>query len=140
MKSKIMLYIGAIVIVLWGISHILPTRGVVESFGAISRESQLIITMEWVAEGLTLIFIGALALYMTLQPRADPPTAIVVYRALALMLLVMAVWTALTGARTSIIPIKICPLVKTSVAILFILGSLRSSSRVWAPAAHDQPA
>jgi hypothetical protein len=36
----------------------------------------------------------------------------------------MATWTAFTGARTSVIWIKICPLVKTVVAILFILGSL----------------
>lgn len=127
MKNKIMLYVGSIVILLWGVSHILPTSSVVESFGSITRDNQLIITMEWVAEGLTLCFLGALVLYVTL--RADPsnPVSVMVYRAAALMLLVMAVWTGLTGARTSVIPIKICPIVKTAVAILFILGSLRSS-------------
>jgi len=34
------------------------------------------------------------------------------------------VWTALTGARTSVVPIKICPFVKTIVAILFIVASI----------------
>jgi len=38
------------------------------------------------------------------------------------MLLVMAVLTALTGARTSAVPYRICPFIKTIVAILFILG------------------
>jgi hypothetical protein len=123
MKNRILLYIGSIVIFLWGVSHILPTPSVVEAFGSITRDNQLIITMEWVAEGLTLCFVGALVLYVTL--RADPsnPVSLMVYRATALMLLVMAVWTGLTGARTVVIPIKICPIVKSSVAILFIIAS-----------------
>jgi len=127
MKSKTLLYIGSIVIILWGISHIAPTKSVVEGFGAITEDNRLIITMEWVAEGLTLCFIGALVLYVTL--RADPanPVSIVVYRAAALMLLVMAVWTGVTGARTSVIPIKICPIVKSVVAILFVVASVLSS-------------
>lgn len=81
--------------------------------------------MEWVAEGLTLCFIGTLVLYVTLRADSANPVSIIVYRAAALMLLVMAVWTEVTGARTSIIPIKICPIVKSVVAILFILASLQ---------------
>ena len=129
MKNKVLLYIGSIVIFLWGVSHIIPTPGVVEGFGSITRDNQLIITMEWVAEGLTLCFIGALVFYVTL--RADPsnPVSVIVYRAAALMLLVMAVWTGLTGARTAVIPIKICPIVKTIVAVLFIMGSLLPSKK-----------
>jgi hypothetical protein len=41
-----------------------------------------------------------------------------------MMLLVMGGLTAMTGARTSNIPIKLCPVVKTIVAILFLLGSV----------------
>ena len=54
MKSKTLLYIGSFVIILWGASHIVPTKSVVEGFGAITEENRLIITMEWVAEGLAL--------------------------------------------------------------------------------------
>ena len=50
-----------------------------------------------------------------------------VYRAAAVMLLVMAVWTGVTGARTSIIPFKLCPIVKTAVAILFVWASVLAS-------------
>jgi hypothetical protein len=80
--------------------------------------------MEWVAEGLTLCFIGALVLTVTLRAEGSHPVSIVVYRAAATMLLVMAIWTGLTGARTCIIPIKICPIVKTAVALLFIWASV----------------
>jgi hypothetical protein len=80
--------------------------------------------MEWVAEGLTLCFIGALVLYVTLRAGAANPVSVMVYRASSVMLLIMALWTGVTGARTSIIPIKLCPIVKTAVAALFIWASV----------------
>ena len=51
------------------------------------------------------------------------PASVIVYRACAGMLIAMAVLTGLHGARTSIIPMKICPYVKTTAAILFLVGS-----------------
>jgi len=111
-------------IVVWGIAHIIPTKSVVSGFGAISEENKRIITMEWVAEGVTLCFIGLLVLLVTILAGSQSQAALIVYLASAIMLIVMAGWSLSTGARTSIIPIKICPLVKTVVAILFLLGSL----------------
>ena len=40
------------------------------------------------------------------------------------MLIAMAVLTALTGARTSVIPIKVCPIIKAVAAVLFLVGSI----------------
>lgn len=124
MLSNILLYVGSMLIVLWGIAHIVPTGPVVAGFGPISRDSKQIITMEWVSEGLSLCFIGLLVAAVTLWGGAPSAASLVVYRASALMLLVMAIWTASTGATTPIIPIKVCPFVKTAVAILFVLGSV----------------
>jgi len=107
---------------MWGIGHIIPTKSVVSGFGTISEDKKRIITMGWIAEGLTLCFIGLLVLFITIWGRSQNPIAINVYRASALMLIIMAVLTSLTGARTSVIWIKICPYVKTIVAVLFILG------------------
>ena len=58
----VLLYIGSTVILIWGIAHIVPTKSVVKGFGGISEDNIRIITMEWVAEGLTLCFIGLLVL------------------------------------------------------------------------------
>ena len=124
MISDIMLYIGSIVITLWGIAHIVPTKSVVTDFGPISEDNKRIITMEWIAEGLTLCFIGLLVLFITILDGSQNPVSLNVYRISAVMLIIMAGLTLLTGARTSIVPIKICPLVKTTVAILFFLGSV----------------
>ena len=120
----ILLYIGSALIFIWGIAHIIPTKSVVKGFGEISEDNTKIITMEWAAEGMTLCFIGLLVLLVTAIAGSQNPVSALVYRISAGMLVVMAIWTSLTGARTSVIPIKICPIVKTAVAILFIIGSL----------------
>jgi hypothetical protein len=122
--DAILLYIGAGVITIWGIAHIAPTKSVVSGFGEISQDNRRIITMEWIAEGLTLIFIGLLVLFVTIFASTQNQASNIVYWVSAVMLVVMAVLTASTGARTSIIPIKICPAVKIAVAILFVLGIL----------------
>jgi hypothetical protein len=122
--NDILLYIGSAVLIIWGIAHIIPTKNVVSGFGTISDDNKRIITMEWVAEGLALCFIGLLVLLVIVLGDSQDEVSLIVYRASAGMLIAMAIWTALTGARTPIIPIKICPFVKTIVAILFILGSL----------------
>ena len=113
---------GSIIILVWGIAHMVPTKSVVKGFGEISQDNRRILTMEWLAEGLTLVFLGVIVLLVTLLAGYEAEAANIVYLASAVMLLVMAVLTLSTGARTSIVPIKICPAVKTVVAILFILG------------------
>jgi len=124
MVGDVLLYIGSIVITLWGVAHIVPTRSVIIGFGPISNDNRQIITMEWIAEGLTLCFIGLLALFITILGESQDQVSDMVYRGSAAMLLVMALLTLLTGARTPIVPIKICPLVKTAVAVLFLVGSM----------------
>ena len=124
MVNEVLLYIGSGIIILWGIAHIIPTKSIVGGFGAISEDNKKIITMESIAEGLTLCFIGVLVLLVTLLAGSQSQAAFIVYLACAVMLLVMAILTLLTGARTSILPYKICPVVKTIVAVLFLLGSL----------------
>jgi hypothetical protein len=122
MINDILLYVGAAISTLWGIAHIVPTKSVVNGFGQISQDNKRIITMEWIAEGLTLCFIGLLVLFVTIWGEAPNRTSTIVYLASVSMLVVMAALTSVTGARTSIVPIKICPFVKVAVAILFFLG------------------
>jgi hypothetical protein len=62
-----MLYVGAGIITVWGIAHIIPVKSVVKGFGQISQDNRRIITMEWIAEGLTLCFIGVLVLLVTIM-------------------------------------------------------------------------
>lgn len=122
MTASVLLYLGSVVIILWGIAHIIPTKSVVTGFGSLSIDNSRIITMEWVAEGMTLMFIGLLVLAVTWIIGPISTAARLVFSAAAGMLFVMAVWSGFTGARTSILPMKACPFVKSVVGILFILA------------------
>ena len=122
--NETLLYIGAAIIILWGIAHLIPTRAIVNGFGDISADNRKIAAMELLAEGVTLIFLGVLPLLVTILGTPASDTAYIVYLACGVMLLVMAVITALTGARTPAIWYKICPVIKTIVAVLYILGAV----------------
>jgi hypothetical protein len=124
MLNQIFLYVGSGVIFLWGVGHIIPTRSVVKDFGEISKDNRLIITMEWIAEGITLCFIGVLVALVTIFGGLENHVTHIVVRASAVMLIVLAFVSSATGARTSIAPMKLCPRIKSGVALLFILGAV----------------
>jgi len=121
--NSVLLYIGSGIIIFWGLAHIVPTWSVIKGFGEISPHNRRIITMEWLAEGLTLMFIGVLVVLITFY--YDPTNVIsqLAYRVCAGMLVLLAILTLLTGFRTKIIPMKLCPAVKILAATFLILGS-----------------
>jgi len=124
MTAELLLYTGSAIIFAWGIAHIAPVASVVAGFEPLTRDNRLVLTMEWVAEGLALSFIGVLTFLTTVVVGPDAAGAALVYRASAGMLLVFAVWTAVMGGRTAAVPFKICPVVKTVVAVMLVAGSL----------------
>ena len=73
MAGQILLYIGSALTVIWGIAHLFPTRSVVQDFGDISTDNKRIITMEWIIEGIFLIFIGVLVCAVTI---VDPTSVV----------------------------------------------------------------
>ena len=123
MLNSILLYIGSGIIFVWGIAHIIPTKSIVTAFGKITDDNRRILLMSWIAEGLTLCFIGVLIFLITYLVGAQNIASGIVYRVSYIMLAVMAALTANTGARTAIVPMKLCPWVKLTVAILFLLGT-----------------
>jgi len=122
MANEILVYIGSSIIMLWGITHIIPTRQIVKGFGEISEDNKKVLTMEVIAEGLALVFLGVLPLIVTALGDSQSLTAKIVYVADGVILLAMALLTLATGARTPTIWYKVCPVVKTAAAILFIFG------------------
>lgn len=118
------LYSGAVIVALWGIAHIvIPTRAMIDSFGPISQDNKRILLMEWLMEGVLLIFIGVLVVSVTLLAPATS-AAVVVYRVCASALAVMAGISSFTGARTPILPMKLCPPIFITAAILFFVPTL----------------
>ncbi|MEW6182630.1 MAG: hypothetical protein AB1500_05560 [Bacillota bacterium] len=124
MANAILIYTGSAVIILWGITHLIPTKAVVNGFEPVSEDNKRIIAMEWMAEGLTLCFKGLLVLFATMLQGCRNPATHTLYIGSGLMLAVMAGLTFFTGFKTSIAPIKFCPFVKITVAALFLPGSV----------------
>ena len=120
--DKILIYISSIIITIWGIAHIIPTKNIVQGFGEITKDNKLIITMEWISEGILMIFIGLLNLFITLLGNSQSQEARIVLLFSVFFLIMMSILSLFTGARTHIIPMKICPAVKAGCAILLILS------------------
>jgi len=116
MFNNVLLYAGSLIIFVWGVAHIIPTPNVVAGYGPLSEDNRRMITMEWVAEGLSLSFIGILVALVTLLGGAANPVSRLVYGACAVMALVMGGWTFAIGWKTTVLPIKLCPFVLAIVA------------------------
>jgi len=119
----ILFYTGSAVIFFWGVGHLIPTPGIIRGFGPLSEDNRRIITMEWLAEGMTLCFIGVLVFAAVVMTGPASQTVTFVGRACAGMLLAMAALSAFTGARTSILPMRLCPFIKSLVAVLFLIAT-----------------
>ena len=119
----ILLYLGSGLTVIWGVAHLFPTKSVVREFGEISIDNKRIITMEWITEGLALIFIGVLVTVVTV---IDPSNVVstAVYLISAIMLLVMALLSLFTGFKVRFLPFKLCPFIFTASAVLIMIGGL----------------
>ena len=123
MINQILVYIGAGFTTLWGVAHLFPTKNVVADFGDISDDNRNIITMEWIVEGVALIFIGALVATVTIVDSSSPVTRAVHWLAV-IGLNVLSVVSLFTGFKVNFIPFKLCPLIFTGASILILLGIL----------------
>jgi len=121
MLNQVLLYSGSAFIVFWGIVHLFPTRSVVSGFGEISDDNKRIITMEWIVEGITLIFIGSLNTMVTAIDHASS-ISLVIYLSSAVVLIVLAIVSFLTGFKISFLPFKLCPVIFITSAVLIIFG------------------
>jgi len=119
--NKKLLYIAGALTLLWGISHLIPTAGVVRDFGDISTDNKLIIAMEWIGEGLTLVFLGLLTIIVTMSD-SESMLARNVCLSIVCMLFSMTIVSLCTGFRIDFLPFKLCPLIFSSSAALIIVG------------------
>jgi hypothetical protein len=123
MIGRILLYLGAALPLIWGVSHLIPTRSVVRGFGDISQDNKYIVSMEWIVEGVALIFTGALIITVTF---IDPLNiiSIATYIVSSCFLVIMAIVSIFTGFKIDFLPFRLCPFIFTSSAILISAGWL----------------
>ncbi len=121
MTGQVFLYVGAAITFLWGVSHLFPTSSVVKGFGDISVDNKNIITMEWIIEGIALIFIGIIVAGAAYIEKNNIVSDFV-FTASAAALIVLAMVSLFTGYRINFLPFKLCPFLFTISAILILIG------------------
>lgn len=121
MKGEVLIYAGAALPSVWGIAHLLPTKSIIRGFGEIGPDNRNIIAMEWIIEGIALIFIGSLVATVT---AIEPGSAISasVYLLSSACLILLAAVSLFTGFRIAFLPFRLCPVVFTLSAALITLG------------------
>ena len=123
MINQLLLYMGAFFTLAWGVTHLFPTRSVVKGFGQISQDNRHIITMEWIVEGVCLIFIVLLVAAVTLIDRTGTVSRAVYWIAFA-ELNMLSIVSLFTGFRVNFLPFKLCPVIFTTSSVLILVGSL----------------
>lgn len=118
---KILIIVGGILSAVWGMAHLFPTSSVVAGFGSISQDNIHIITMEWINEGLSLIFIGILTITVAVVDYCSK-TARAVYLITTGMLIAMAILSLFTGFNVNFLPFKLCPFIFTISGALIVQG------------------
>ena len=98
-----------------------PLKGVVKNFGDISEDNKNILRMEWIMEGIALIFNGLFVLIMAIFVPEEFGASLV-YTLATSMLVVMAIVTLFTGFKVNFLPYKLCVPIFLTSAILYILG------------------
>ena len=66
MLGIVLVYLGSIIVLIWGAAHLFPTRIIVHGFGSISEDSRKIIGIEWLAKSVAVsCYMGILSILVT---------------------------------------------------------------------------
>ena len=123
MKNKVLLIIGSLLPIVWGVAHLFPTAAIVKGFGSISQDNVRIITMEWIAEAVALMFMGFVVLLATIVDRKSPVSTAVCWVSV-LGLNVLSIVSLFTGFHIHYLPFRLCPPIFTGSSVIILLGLL----------------
>jgi len=120
---SVLAYVAAGLVGLWGVAHVVPTRQVLAGFEPVSVDNRRVILQEWLAEAFTMWGLAVVVIVATAVGGADVGVSVWVYRAVAGLLVALAVLTGLTGARTPVVWFKVCPVLLAGSAVLLLAAS-----------------
>jgi hypothetical protein len=121
MINKILLFIAAFFLLAWGIAHLFPTNSVVKGFEGISIDNQRIITMEWIIEGVAIIFLAVIIASVTYIDYTSVLSK-TIYLIAVLMLIALSVISFFTGFKINFLPFKLCPVIFITSSVLILSG------------------
>lgn len=121
MSGSMWIYAASILLISWGFAHLFPTRKVIIGFGDVSADNKRVIQMEWINEGVALVFIGVLVAVVTFLDRTSKISRVVYWTSFC-VLNVLSTISLFTGFRNSFIMFKLCPFIFTGSSVLIMVG------------------
>jgi hypothetical protein len=106
-------YVAGAAVAVRGVAHAVPARQVLAGFTPITADNRRIM---W--------GVAAVVISVTVVSGPDTGARAWVYRTAALLLIALAMLTALTGARTPVVWFKICPVLLAGSAVLLLAASI----------------
>jgi hypothetical protein len=120
--NDVLLFAAAAPLAVWGLAHLVMTRKVVSGFGLTSDDDRRVVTMEWVVEGLAVVFLATLITTVALAD-LDSTGRAVLWLVVG-MLNVMSAVSLATGFRVDFIAYRLCPVIFSGASLLVIAGLL----------------
>lgn len=118
--AEFLLYSGSLLIIIWGITHLIPTKSMLKVIGELSGDNNKIVMMEWIVEGISIILIGFLVITVTYVAGAEKVGSRIVFLASGTMLLILTLWSLSKISKKSTKTMWACPVIKTIVAFMYI--------------------
>ena len=122
MSTEFLLYAGSILIIIWGIAHLIPTKSMLKVIGEISGDNNKIVSMEWVVEGVYIILIGLYVIVVTYVAGPEKVGSRIVYISSGLMLIIMTLWSLSKISKKSTKTMKACLFIKSAVGLIYIFS------------------
>ena len=121
--NSILLYLAAGLCAFWGTAHIAATKPALSGFGDLTKDNRRILVMEWIVEGVALIFIGLLIAVLTyLDPGHSISKAI--FWLIFCTLNTLSIISLFTGFKVNFFMYKLCPLIFTGSSLLILFGGI----------------
>lgn len=120
---SLLLFAGAVAVAVWGAMHIAKTRPVVTGFEPLTEDNRYVLAMEWIVEGVALLFTAILVASATLFLGRGAAGSRLIYGMSIGFLLTMAAVSLFTGAKASPLPYKLCAPIFTGAAVLIWMGA-----------------
>jgi hypothetical protein len=115
---------GILVLLVWGIAHIVPVRSIVRGFGEISADNRRIVVGTWLFEAMGLLFVAALMGLVTCFGLFGGKLERILAMACGGFLLASALLGAFTKVRMKPLPMRLCPWIEAAVGAAFLAASM----------------
>ena len=124
MLGLVLRVVGSVVLIVWGIAHIVPVCSILRGFGEISKENRRVVSSTWIAEGITVIFVGAIMGLTSYYGNIFADFENLLTQACAGFLLGIALLDVFTKSRNPVLPMKLCPIIVGGAGVLYLVATM----------------